>query len=96
MWENKYEAVFLTRLILVAMSVAQPQTLPMHRMGVGAGGVLFSFLPLAKRLVGSCLLLRMLLSGFFLSPSLDAHHAFPCHVPLVECLNLLALSYIPF
>lgn len=32
----------------------------------------------------------------FLSPSLGAYHAFPCHLPLVEWLHLLALSCISF
>lgn len=70
MWENNYETIFFTQLILVAMrsmrvALAQPQTLPMHSMSMDTGGVLFSFVALTNRLVASCLLLRMPLSGFF-------------------------------
>lgn len=47
---------------------------------------------LVSRLVASGLLLRMLLSGFLSQPSLGAHHDFPCHLALVECLRLLDLA----
>lgn len=78
------------------VALAQPQTLPMHSTGMDVGGEYFLvFWPWLADLGLIVCYWKCSHQVSFLSSSLGAHHAFPCHLPLVECLHLLALSH-PF